>query len=114
MGKRMVGVARVLALCALLLVMVAAGERTLVSAADCDIPPFLEKGKTYMFSLMGARLSATVVDIDRQSCWVRGQWTQKRESEKELSGTTWFNVRQIVAIEEMPPAPAQARPGQRR
>jgi hypothetical protein len=91
------------------LVIVAGAERTVVSAADCEIPTFLAMGKTYNFGYLMGDLSITVAEIDRQTCWVKGQWKKGNKS-----GTTWFNLRQVTTIAEEQAPPAQAQPGQRR
>jgi hypothetical protein len=91
------------------LVMIVGGGRAGVSAADCEIPTFLETGKTYEFSIGMAQAFVTVAEIDRQACWVKGNWKQR-----DKSGTSWFNLRQVFAIEEPPAPPAPSQPGQRR
>jgi hypothetical protein len=87
---------------------------TVVSATDCAIPAFLATGTAYNFSTMDATLSVTVIEIDRQSCWVKGHWQHSSGLTGVTSGIGWFNLRQILAIEEVQAPPAQAQPGQRR
>jgi len=96
------------------LMIVAGGPGTVVSAADCEIPAFLATGTTYNFSTMDATISVTVVEIDRQSCWVKGQWKHSSGLTGVTSGIGWFNLRQVLAIEEVQAPPAQAQPSQRR
>jgi hypothetical protein len=96
-------------------IMIMAGALgTVVSAADCEIPAFLATGTTYNFSTPSATLSVAVLEIDRQSCWVKGQWQHSSGLIGVTSGIGWFNLRQILAIEEVQAPPAQAQPGQRR
>jgi hypothetical protein len=87
---------------------------TVVSAADCEIPAFLATGTTYNFSTMDATITVTVVEIDRQSCWVKGQWQHSSQLTGVTSEIGWFNLRQVLAIEEVQAPPAQAQPSQRR
>jgi hypothetical protein len=86
---------------------------TTVSASDCEIPAFLATGTTYNFSTMDATISVTVAEIDRQSCWVKGQWKHSSGLTGVTSGIGWFNLRQVLAIEEVQAPPAQAQPSQR-
>jgi hypothetical protein len=97
------------------LVLIGSGPGRGGAAADCEIPAFLVTGKTYYFSITLARLSVKVVEIDRRACWVKGEWKYRPAgSDKDLSGTGWFNVRTVLMIEEVEPAPAPAPPGPRR
>lgn len=96
---------------AVALMIMAGGHGTVASAPDCEIPAFLATGTTYNFSTMDATISVTVVEIDRQSCWVKGQW---QHSSGLTGGIGWFNLRQVLAIEEVQAPPAQAQPSQRR
>jgi hypothetical protein len=95
-------------------VIIAWGFGTVASAADCEIPAFLVTGTTYNFSTMDATISVTVLETDRQSCWVKGQWQHSSGLTGVTSGVGWFNLRQILAIEEVQAPPAQAQPSQRR
>lgn len=99
---------------AVALMIMAGGLGTVASAADCEIPAFLATGTTYNFSTTDATIAVTVVEIDRQSCWVKGQWQHSSGLTGVTSGIGWFNLRQILAIEEVQAPPAQAQPGQRR
>jgi hypothetical protein len=99
---------------AVALMIMAGGHGTVASAADCEIPAFLATGTTYNFSTMDATISVTVVEIDRQSCWVKGQWQHSSSLTGVTNGIGWFNLRQILAIEEVQAPPTQAQPGQRR
>jgi hypothetical protein len=96
------------------LVIMAGCFGTVASAADCEIPAFLATGTTYNFSTMDATIAVTVVEIDRQSCWVKGQWQHSSGLTGVTSGVGWFNLRQVFAIEEVQAPPAQAQPSQRR
>jgi hypothetical protein len=91
------------------------GLGTMVSAADCEVPTFLATGKTYKFALGFAAPTVTVIEIDQSSCWLKGQSKMKSEmTGKESTETLWFNVRQILAIEEVPSSPTKVQPKQRR
>jgi hypothetical protein len=81
--------------------VIVVGIETVVLATDCEVPAFLIKGKTYKISLGLGGSFATILEIDKQSCWVKIE--SKRKSEftgKEITETVWVNLRQVVMIEE--------------
>ena len=91
------------------LVIAAGGSRTVVSAADCAIPKVLAVGKSYEFVIGLANVYVTVIEIDRQTCWIKGHRDRTGEG-----GEGWYNLRQVSVIGEEPTAPAQTQPRQRR
>ena len=64
------------------------------NAAACDIPSFLKVDKTYNISTTAIIYNATVLAIDKQSCWV------KIKSNKNQA-VFWINLNQITLIEEI-------------
>jgi hypothetical protein len=97
------------------ILVVVVGLGTIVFAADCEVPTFLATGKTYKFALGFAAPTVTVIEIDKSSCWVKGQSKMKSEmTGKESTETVWFNLRQILAIEEVLSSPTKVQPKQRR
>jgi hypothetical protein len=96
-------------------VIVVGGGGTGVSAADCEIPPFLETGRAYSFTSGVGEVFVTVVEIDRQTCWVKGNWKYGGTMGiEERRGTSWFNLKQVYSIMEEQAPPAQPQPGRRR
>jgi hypothetical protein len=81
--------------------VIVAGVGTAVSAADCEVSAFLIKGKTYKFALGGVGSTAPILEIDKQSCWVKVEAKRKGElTGREISETVWVNLRQVMMIEE--------------
>ena len=89
-----------------MLVIMASGLVTVVSAADCEIPAFLVVGKSYQFALGGMAFPHKVVEVARQTCWIK--------TEDKDGGIWWVNIKQVSAIQEIQKPPAQTQPGQRR
>jgi hypothetical protein len=91
----------------IVLVIVAEGGSTVVSAADCEPPKFLETGKTYKMAVGMVGGNIKIIEVDRQTCWIKGVDEKNGE-------TMWINLRQVSVIGEVQPPPTQPKPGQRR
>ena len=85
--------------------VVVGGWGAVASAADCEVPAFLEKGKSY--EMRGGMESAVVkvIEVDRQSCWIK--------TEDDLGRTRWVNLNQVFLSGEHKPV-VPAPPGQPR
>ena len=84
---------------------VVGGWGAAASAADCEVPAFLETGKSY--EMRGGMETAVVkvIDVDRQTCWI--------QTEDDRGRARWVNLNQVFSIGEYKPV-VPAQPGQPR
>jgi hypothetical protein len=75
--------------------VVVGGWGAVASAADCEVPAFLETGKSY--EMRGGMETAVVkvVEVDRQTCWMR--------TEDDRGRVRWVNLNQVFSIGEHKP-----------
>jgi hypothetical protein len=85
--------------------VVVGGLGAVATAADCEIPAFLETGKSY--EMRGGMETAVVkvIEVDRQTCWI--------QTEDDRGRARWVNLNQVFSIAEhkpiVPTQPVQPR-----
>jgi len=60
----------------------------LASADQCQLPSFIEEGRSYEFLIDENRQAARVLETDGQSCWIR------------ISDRDWINLAHVSAIQD--------------
>ena len=75
-----------------------------VSAAAAVAPKFLEMGKTYNLPSFGGGQSIKILEVDRESGWIKVQ------AEKPKNDVFWLNTNQIPTIREGAAEPAASLP----
>jgi hypothetical protein len=73
-----------------------------VGSAVAGAPKFLEVGKTYSLSSIAGTQTVKVLEIDKESGWV------KTQVDKPRSEIIWLNTSQLVTIREGAAPPSAA------